>query len=214
MKHTIFVPSLTWEGTRQLLKDLHFPAGTTQVEFDFSGMTRVEPFGMLVASRAIHMFRADHRDIRFHAVNHETGDGCSYAAHVGFFKTFGLQFGKDAGEASGNASYIPITSCPVSELHEDVEAYGGRIGDHLITQSRNLAKVLARSGTGTLHDVLAYSIREILRNIVEHSKALSYEYCAQFWPSKHRVKVAILDRGVGVRETLRAHPKLREKLKY
>jgi len=57
--------------------------------------------------------------------------------------------------------------------------------------------------------MLAYCIREILRNIVEHSKALSYEFCAQYWPSKHKVEVAILDRGIGVKNTLTAHPKLR-----
>ena len=209
MKHSIPINSLDFNGTLRFLSDLHVPDNATSVEFDFKNLSTVEPFGMLVASRAISMLRADHGAIPFHAANFDNGAACSYAAHVGFFKTFGAKYGKEQGEASGSSNYIPIHSCAVKELTDESEATGTRVGDQLMTQARSLASVLARSSEGSLHGLLAYSIREVLRNIVEHSQALSYEYCAQYWPSKKKVEVAILDRGIGLRKALGANPFLK-----
>ena len=45
-----------------------------------------------------------------------------------------------------------------------------------------------------------------MRNVLEHSKSRSLEYCGQFWPSYNKVEIAILDNGIGLRESLKANP--------
>lgn len=47
-----------------------------------------------------------------------------------------------------------------------------------------------------------------MRNVVEHSNANQFGICAQYWPSKYKAEVAILDRGIGIRTSLSNNPHL------
>jgi hypothetical protein len=47
-----------------------------------------------------------------------------------------------------------------------------------------------------------------MRNVVEHGKASHIWYAAQYWPTRNRVEVAILDEGVGLLPSLRRNPRL------
>lgn len=71
-----------------------------------------------------------------------------------------------------------------------------------------MAAMLCGSDSGAVFDTLTYSVRELMRNVVEHSEAKQFGICAQYWPTKGRVEVAILDRGIGLRESLKNNPHL------
>jgi hypothetical protein len=71
-----------------------------------------------------------------------------------------------------------------------------------------MAAMLCGSNSGAVFDTLTYSVRELMRNVVEHSEASQFGICAQYWPTKGRVEVAIIDRGIGLRESLRNNPHL------
>ncbi|MDD5412505.1 MAG: hypothetical protein PHF31_14030, partial [Methylobacter sp.] len=73
-------------------------------------------------------------------------------------------------------------------------------------KAEHLAQILSREESSNLVDALTFSIREIMRNVFEHSQSRSLEYCAQFWPSYDKVEIAILDNGIGLRESLKAIP--------
>lgn len=205
MVHRIDIFSLGLNGALKTLERLQVPEGTNEVRINFAQLKHVEPFGLLLISRAIGVLKSKHRDVKFFGENFSE---CSYAGHLGFFKSFGLDFGKAPGEAAGSDNYLPITQCSIRELREDAENRGDRLGDHIKAEAELIARVLSRTEAGPLFDALSYSIREIIRNVVEHSGALSYEYCAQYWPTKNRVEVGIVDRGIGIRQTLSNHPKL------
>jgi hypothetical protein len=72
-----------------------------------------------------------------------------------------------------------------------------------------MAELLTRTGKGDVYEVLAYSLQEIMRNVVEHSGAPAIQYCLQHWPTRSRVHLAILDAGVGIYASLSANPYLR-----
>jgi anti-sigma regulatory factor (Ser/Thr protein kinase) len=69
-------------------------------------------------------------------------------------------------------------------------------------------EVLSRQSGGDVYDTLAYSLREVIRNVVEHSESNTVQFCAQHWPTMNRVHLAILDRGRGVRASLSRNPYL------
>jgi hypothetical protein len=69
-----------------------------------------------------------------------------------------------------------------------------------------MSSVLCGDDNGDLFDTLTYSIREIVRNVLEHSGAERFGICAQYWPTRQRVEVAILDRGIGLRSSLAGNP--------
>src|SRR3712207_4279572 len=60
-----------------------------------------------------------------------------------------------------------------------------------------------------MFDVLSYSIREIFRNVFEHSGAESLHFCAQYWPTSNRVEFSVADFGIGIRKALALNPNFR-----
>jgi hypothetical protein len=57
--------------------------------------------------------------------------------------------------------------------------------------------------------MLSYSLRELMRNVFEHSETDSLYYCAQYWPKSSKVEVAVADFGIGIRRALSRNPNFR-----
>lgn len=177
-----------------------------EIIFDFGRMGRVEPFTMTLLASELKRFRASRPQTRFRSENHRDN---TYPAHMGFFQAFGLAHGNRPGEAPGNANYLPLTYLTVDAINAQAAEGYEHIGDVLDRESAKLARVLTRMDDGALVDTLTYSLREILRNVVEHSGSEQLAYCGQYWPTRNRVEIAVLDTGMGIRTSLSANPHLR-----
>jgi hypothetical protein len=127
---------------------------------------------------------------------------------MGFFQAMGLDYGKAPGQARGSSRYLPLTIINCAELRNQAEMAAAEVGDIVEVKSRHLSSMLCGESEGIVFDTLTYSVREMMRNVVEHSEADQFGLCAQYWPSKNRVEVAIIDRGIGLRESLRGNPHL------
>jgi len=172
-------------------------------EIDFSNVGLIEPFAMLLI--ASELKKLDQR-IPEPNISCIGTSRMTYAAHMGFFKAFGLSIGNAPGQARGSSTYLPITIFDREEVEREAAINGIEVGSHIETTSQRLSRILCGEGDGPLYDTLTYSIREIMRNAVEHSASNRFGICAQHWPSKRRVEVAILDRGLGLRNTLSKNP--------
>ena len=188
----------------QYLKDV-MKKEPKSILFDFNKMDKVTPFGMLYVASEIKKIRDDHKSIKFIA---EGFKDKSYAQHMGFFRAFGLESGKHPGEASGSDTYIPIRIFDTIKLREQAMNKKISIGDFIEHTSNKISAVLAREEKGDLAETLTYSIREIMRNVLEHSKSKKFAFCAQYWPSKNTVEVSLLDNGIGIKEGLSENPHL------
>lgn len=173
--------------------------------FDFGAVKFFEPFGILLVSSEMARLKRRYPESTFSCFDYKR---LGYAAHMGFFKSFGLDFGKNPGEANGGSAYIPLTLLGCERIKDTAATLGNDPGDVLEDEAGNLASMLCKSGSGAAFDALRYSIREIMRNVVEHSQGTQIAFCAQYWEQKNRVEVVIADRGVGLRETLRHNPHL------
>lgn len=167
----------------------------------------VEPFGMLLIAAKIREFRAKHSNSKFKASWSELN---SYAAHMGFFKSLGLNQGMKPGEAPGSSTYVPITSVPIGDFVNKAKNSKEHVGETVEKYSRELAYVLSRDDE-ILAEYLTYSFRELIRNIIEHSRSQTVWFAAQYWPAKNLVEVAILDEGIGIRKGLSGNPHLQLK---
>ena len=174
-----------------------------EFEFDFSRTRNVEPFAMLMVSSEIHRFTRRYPNSTVSCLNYRH---MAYAAHMGFFQAFGLPFGKEPGQAAGSPRYLPVTIFRCQDLIANAAAKGVEVGDEIEENSRKMAAMLCGADSGPLFDTFSYSARELMRNVVEHSKAFQFGICAQYWPSKSRVEVSIIDRGIGLRESLSSNP--------
>lgn len=176
---------------------------STDFEIDFSRVGLIEPFPMLLVANELRRLNCREPEPEINCVG---VDRMSYAAHMGFFQSFGLAYGKTPGQASGSATYFPITTFETEVVEREAAMKGVEVGSHIEATSQKLAEILCQDAQGPLFDTLTYSIREIMRNVVEHSHTDRFDVCAQHWPTKNRVEVAILDRGQGLRATLARNP--------
>lgn len=174
--------------------------------FDFKNANYITPFGFLFGACAIKDFRALHPEAKFTAIVY---DKHSYYAHMGFFNAAGIPHGRKPNEAIGSESYIPITIKNTKELVKEAALGDLKFGELMESEAARLAQILVQKNDPEVIDILTYSIREILRNVLEHSRSPVLEYCAQYWPSKDRVEIAIVDRGVGIHKSLSFNPFLK-----
>jgi anti-sigma regulatory factor (Ser/Thr protein kinase) len=171
--------------------------------FDFGNKRRFPPFSMLFLASVLRSFRDARPDARRGAVNHENH---GYAAHLGFFKSFGLNHGNSPGAAIGSERYIPISEYSVAEIKSEASDNFQETGDVIEKKATELAEILTQQEAGVLQDTLTYSIREIIRNVVEHSEADTVFVCAQYWPQLEQVEVGIVDNGIGIHAALTQNP--------
>jgi hypothetical protein len=161
---------------------------------------------MAYVSTEIRRFRSSNPDIELEFINYENA---TYAAHMGFFKAAGIDFGNEPGEARGGSNYIPLSVIPVADIEREAADAYEPVGNIIEKRSSDLAIMLTRMNDGELVDTLTYSLREIMRNVVEHSKSDVLEFCAQYWPTKSKIEIAVMDSGVGVRSSLSNNPHLK-----
>jgi hypothetical protein len=98
------------DGCEEILSALADAPAATDYQFDFANLGHVSPFGMLVSSQAIAQFKKAHLRACLEALKFAKH---TCPGHMGFFKAFGLDFGREPDEAPGNDRYIPVTIIPM-----------------------------------------------------------------------------------------------------
>jgi anti-sigma regulatory factor (Ser/Thr protein kinase) len=202
----IIVPSrLTFQNSINFVKNLRALEPHKEFNFDFSNLVTIDPFSLLLVSSEIQRCRSRLKESNFIATNFEH---CSYSAHMGFFQAFGMNYGKRPGEAKGSSTYIPINIYNTQEIKQDARDLMINPAELLESKAKEISNVLTRSESGNLNEVLTYCIREIFRNVIEHSHSEQFGFCAQYRPSLNRVSFSIIDRGIGLKESLEHNPTL------
>lgn len=205
-KIIIKVPeNLIFESTIEFIKTLTQLKEAKKYIFDFKNSRRIDPFSLLYLSSEIKFLRNRFIDSNFYLKDYKH---LSYPAHMGFFKAFGAQYGNSPGQAKGNSSYIPIKIKKVYDIKDEAKEMMVYPGELIENNAKEMCKVLLQEDSGELFDTLVYSIREILRNIIEHSKSLKFGFCAQYLKSDGKVQLSILDRGIGIKKGLSDNPTL------
>jgi len=163
----------------------------------------IEPFGIVITAHAIQDLRQRNPSLKIRAVEIPHSEVISYATHMGFFDQCGFEMDKPFGEAKGSPTYLPLTNvgAPASMSHSDIEKL-----------SLSLAMRLTQDEEMTIDTPLAYILREIIRNVKEHSNASSFWYSAQYWKKRNIAEIALVDNGIGLRATLLDNPLIRDRI--
>jgi len=186
-------------------RDLFELPSSDAYEFDFGQVSFVSPGWLLSVGSALRDFRAHRPGAKRKATNYKH---LGYAAHVGFFKFFGLTYGLAPAQAGGSDTYVPIREQDVAALKASAAERRMHPGEVVEEEARRLATLLTREEQGPLVDTLTYSLREIVRNVVEHSDSETYSVAAQYWPQSGAAELAVVDRGCGILQSLKENPKL------
>jgi hypothetical protein len=177
-----------------------------EIILDFSSMGRIEPFAIVYLAKIIKDQRNNKKDVKFKVTGHKQKE---YAANMGFFKAFGLNFGRAINCHEGTDNFIPYSEVVISSIDEDSRKEHKKAQEILENKSKKMSQILSRSDSGILVDYLTFSIREILRNVYEHSSSEKIRYCSQYWPTYSLVEVAISDDGIGLKNSISKNPYVR-----
>lgn len=180
-----------------------------ELKIDFSATTHFEPFGMLFLGSAIrriqHRARSTNAIVRIIAPDLVDG---GIAGHMGFWQSIGVALGRPVNSPAGKESYLPITRIDVAEMYRT--AGGDPRGMGLVeSESARLARVLCNPFSEVLFEALTYSLRELIRNVLEHAMTPAIWIAGMSWPKRDYVQIAILDEGRGIRTSLADHPEFR-----
>lgn len=175
--------------------------------YDFSHLQHCPPFGVLVAANAIrqNILRYPHATHSpFLAINKNT-EGVNYAGSLGLFQMLGWDEGRKTSLVDSTINCIPISKISLETL-ADYVSESDRIQGQIDHLCRNLAIRLTRDPIDNATTALNYCLREITRNSFEHSGVDCVWLCAQYWPSKKRTELAIMDEGCGIAASLLSNP--------
>lgn len=181
---------------------------SNKITIDFATMGRIEPFCLVYLSKALRDITNRNIHKTIWCRNHQNKD---YASHMGFFKSFHLDHGKMPGEAMGSTTYLPITCLTIEELNNEALQEWEPVQEVIERRAKSLSEKLSQQSSTNLVDTLTFSIREIMRNIFEHSGASCIWYCAQYWPIYGNAEISILDEGIGIQQSIRINPFLEVK---
>lgn len=176
-----------------------------KIDFSFRSVDFVTPGWMLLVARTLRTFRDD-RPGTLCRVADTSSSAMAYAGHAGFFDAVGAKRGNSVGEARDSSTFIPVTCRNIRDLFADQPLYRPA-GDIIQEDAERLASILAQRAEGDLFDTLSYSIREIIRNVVEHSEASEFLFAAQCWVAAGTAEIAIADAGKGIAAGLASNSK-------
>lgn len=198
-------PDMTKEKMIELAIELNNIINPDKMCFDFSQVNWVEPFGMLYAGMIIKKYFKKNPYGIYSIKCDENLNATTYAEHMGFFKFISenINLGKSPGEANGNCNYMPITKINFQEEFQEFTSNGYFLdmGEIIENKSKELSKIISQ-GNVELEIVLSYCLREMIRNISEHSEANDAWVCGQYWPTKEKAEIGIVDEGIGLKKSL------------
>lgn len=190
-------------------RDLDYYAMHDRLIVDF-GEERAffSPFSMLFLGAKLKSFRLKNPGLQFNYAHFREH---TYPAHMGFFDMLGIDHGRGVGEAWGGPNYLPITRLGREAFYESPSDKYQELQELIQRHADKIALIIARSKSDNpdMFDVLSYSIREVMRNVFEHSEANELYYCAQYWPKSNKVEFAVADFGIGIRKGLGENPNFR-----
>lgn len=158
---------------------------------------------MVYVAKQIRDFNRLNVGTKVSCTGHQNKD---YAANMAFFRAFGLKHGREPNCVDGNDRFVPYTILRIQTIVDEAKRDWEVEQEIIERRAEHLAKILSQEENGNLVDALTFSIREIMRNVFEHSQSKSIEYCAQFWPSYEKVEIVIVDGGIGLRASLKSNP--------
>lgn len=186
-------------------KELDSTIDLPSVTIDFSTLSYSYPTAMLVAGSKLrkwvqYRIHKQYKSIPI-GIDHNKSVH-SYLMHLGFFDFIYLDEGKSIGEARGNSKYLPITRInipPFIPTEQSLRDWHQIIMD----KSSNLVSVLSSiHHNSEEHNVYSYAIREVIRNVFEHSQVNECYICGQRWVDG-RAEIAIIDEGFGISNSIR-----------
>lgn len=196
----VSVPNLDYGSALAFCREFETYKWDEENIFDFKKVYNCDPFPMLCVGSKIRKRRSEHSELACKAQNLHN----DYATNMRFYRFIGIDKGRQLDLEYGNGNYQPISDLNLLNVLKESRQLNKPVGELVTNISEKLATVLARDDK-IVKKTMTFCLREIIRNIPEHSNSLNGWYCAQYWPTKDLVELAIIDDGRGILESINSN---------
>jgi len=180
------------------------------IDLDLSREMFCSPFSVAFSLSCLRAFkeRNPHADLNIIPPKSLlSGSPYQWMERIGFIscanKIFNKPFNKTSDKGSNN--YIPADILILSEFISYDRLSRSDMNESILDKSGRLTTVLTHLSDGAAYNTIKYTIREIIRNVYEHSGSHEILICAQYWRNKNIVQMTICDFGMGIKNSLSAN---------
>ncbi len=168
----------------------------TRLHLDMSNVTFVSPTASTLLTTAIR--RLQQQQVRIELTPPSDSRPHTYLNRIGFYDRIGVEMEYPWQRRDPGGRFVEIVQARDEEEGEAV------VGEMLgILRNRNVAD------TEAIYDALQYALLEVVNNVFHHAQSPTHAFlCAQFYPGRRRVELAVADTGRGIPATLRDNPEL------
>lgn len=193
---------LTLKDLNSFMNELTDNKNEIDLTLDVSGISFCDPKSILSLAVLLRKFQSDRNHLNTNIIFEGASNVGGYLEHIGFFDFIGINRGKKIGQAQGGKTYIPIRKLLKKDLLSLEFETGESMQDLIEFESSNLARVLVGEGRNKQdYLAIAFSVREAIRNALEHSQEEVCYVCAQRY-STGRAQLAVIDEGIGIYRSL------------
>lgn len=197
--HEVVLPAYGLEsGVVRLVEMLSAVEGIPQVRVDFRMVKFYHPCAIVAVLARVKSWLVRGTTVCF--VNHRECEAFRYLQRIDFFRTAGLDLPEDFIRHDSKGRFVSVRELPVG-------------APNISLMATEIAECFAPGGfiLNPLHQLLQYALGETLSNCKQHAKAPGF-IAAQHTPRDDRVRFAVADIGIGIRESFRQNrsPHFRE----
>lgn len=171
-----------------------------EIEISFEELKFIEPAGMIMFFNLLENMERKRIKYTYKDAFNYSKSAISYGINLGFFQQIGAIQGSSHDEG---LTYIAPQKVNIATL---IPVFQSSNIDYLIYSEELAEKIYSKNFPCDLNinarKIVTYVIREIIRNVFEHSKSTHFCYASQRYPKQDKLEIAISDFGVGLEKTI------------
>ena len=174
------------------------------LKISFEQLQFIEPAGAVVFLSTMDKIKEENIPYEIEPINEfKRTAAISYGETMGIFQQIGVS---NAPSSTSGSTYIAPTKIELEELRREINIKGITIEQYYEEVSERIVKkaldLLGLAFSQEVEELFIYVVREIIRNIFDHSDTTHYYYALQSYKYSACVEIVIADAGVGLKSTI------------
>lgn len=173
------------------------------IRITFRHLDFIEPAGAVIFLSTMDKIKDSGIPYEIEPINDLKRSAISYGETMGIFQQLGIS---NAHSHPTGKTYIAPTKVELQEVYREMDEEGYSVEQYFELISNKIVKKALKLVGSDLEeeviDLFIFVVREMIRNIFDHSQSLYFYYALQSYPLSNHVEVVIADVGVGVLATV------------
>lgn len=191
------------EMTKHLQENNYFLESPKKLKFTFSSLDFIEPAGAIIFLSTIDKLNINDIPYELESIKDLDRNAISYGETIGMFQELGLS---EAQSFEYGKNYISPTKVLISEIYHSLKEDKKSIENYYDEVSFRVVKKALQgfdyNFSEEVNELFEFVVREMVRNIFDHSKTNHFYYGSQMYPALGGVEVVIADLGEGLLKTV------------